>query len=62
MTLNAIRGNGYWVVGGSKAVAAYLRQCFWCRKFRRPVEEQKMSDLPEDEVARTEWPLARVTS
>ncbi|XP_014677998.1 PREDICTED: uncharacterized protein LOC106817811 [Priapulus caudatus] len=50
MTLNEIRRNGYWIVGGSKAVASHLRQCFWCRKFRRPVEEQKMADLPEDRV------------
>jgi hypothetical protein len=50
MTQNEVRSNGYWVVGGSKVVAAHLRRCVWCRKFRRPVEEQKMADLPEDRV------------
>ncbi|XP_071810743.1 uncharacterized protein [Apostichopus japonicus] len=49
-TINEIRRQGYWILGGSKAVATFTRKCFLCRKLRRPVEEQKMADLPEDRV------------
>ncbi|XP_037394566.1 uncharacterized protein LOC119263501 [Pygocentrus nattereri] len=49
-TLNELRANGYWVVGGSKAVAQYIRQCVRCRRVRAPLEEQRMADLPSDRV------------
>ena len=49
-TLNELRANGYWIVGGSKAVAQYIRQCVRCRKVRAPPEEQRMADLPSDHV------------
>lgn len=47
-TLNEIRANGFWIVGGGKAVAKYIRQCVWCRRARAPPEEQRMADLPSD--------------
>lgn len=47
-TLNEVRANGYWVIGGSKAVAQYVRQCVPCRRSRGPTEEQRMADLPVD--------------
>ncbi|XP_063740638.1 uncharacterized protein LOC134865136 [Eleginops maclovinus] len=50
-TINEIRSNGYWICGLSRAVATYIRHCVTCRRLRRPVESQKMSDLP---VERTE--------
>jgi hypothetical protein len=40
-TLNYIRSQGYWIVGGSIAAAARIRNCVLCRKLRRPVEGQK---------------------
>ena len=49
-TLNEIRANGYWVIGGSKAVASYIRKCVICRKSRRPTEQQRMADLPTDRI------------
>ncbi|KAK9513134.1 hypothetical protein VZT92_026696 [Zoarces viviparus] len=49
-TLNELRTNGYWIMGGSKAVAQYIRQCVHCRRARRPPEEQRMADLPSDRV------------
>ncbi len=49
-TLNQIRIQGYWILGGSSAVATFIRSCIHCRRLRRPVEEQKMADLPEDRV------------
>ncbi|XP_073732301.1 uncharacterized protein [Misgurnus anguillicaudatus] len=47
-TLNELRVNGYWIIGGSKAVAQYIRQCVPCRRARAPLEEQRMADLPID--------------
>ncbi|KAL6479864.1 hypothetical protein MHYP_G00108970 [Metynnis hypsauchen] len=49
-TLNELRANGYWVVGGSKVVANRIKQCVTCRRARRPTETQKMADLPADRV------------
>ena len=45
ITLNAVRANGYWIIGGISAVNSAIGSCFKCRKFRAPVIEQKMSDL-----------------
>ncbi|XP_056597979.1 uncharacterized protein LOC130433119 [Triplophysa dalaica] len=49
-TLNELRANGYWIVGGSKVVANYIKQCVTCRRARRPTETQKMADLPANRV------------
>ncbi|XP_047674529.1 uncharacterized protein LOC125145500 [Tachysurus fulvidraco] len=45
-TLNELRANGYWVIGGSKVIANYIKQCVTCRRARRPTETQRMADLP----------------
>nr|XP_039271502.1 uncharacterized protein LOC120345955 isoform X3 [Styela clava] len=50
MTLNEIRQNGYWIVGGTSAVSQFITSCVACRRIRRPLEVQRMSDLPEDRV------------
>ena len=50
MTQNAIRSHGYWIVGGSRAVARRIKKCVTCRKVRRPNEEQRMADLPKERV------------
>ncbi|KAK3087993.1 hypothetical protein FSP39_013221 [Pinctada imbricata] len=50
ITLNKLRSMGYWLIGGSKAVASFIIDCTICRKLRRPTEHQKMADLPEDRV------------
>ena len=49
-TLNELISMGYWVVGGSKVVANFIRKCVVCRKLRRPTECQKMAELPSDRV------------
>ncbi len=49
-TLNEIRSNGFWIPGINRIVASYIRSCVICRKHRRPVEEQKMADLPSERV------------
>jgi hypothetical protein len=53
ITLNQLRSMRYWIVGGSKAVAAFIRQCVNCRKLRRPAETQKMADIPVERVTPT---------
>ena len=50
MTLNEIRGNGYWIVGGTSAFGSYIWSCVVCRKMCSAVVEQKMADLPEDRL------------
>lgn len=50
MSLNEIRGNGFWVIGGTSAVASQIANSVICWKLRGTVQEQKMSDLPEDRL------------
>lgn len=50
ITQNELRQRGYWVVGGSSAVSNCISKCVTCRKLRRPLESQKMADLPIDRV------------
>ena len=50
ITLNEVRANGYWIIGGISAVNGAISSCFKCRKLRAPVVKQKMSDLPEDRL------------
>ena len=50
MILNELRSNGYWITGGSSAVARYIADCVTCRKLRASAQEQKMSDLPKDRL------------
>ena len=47
MSLNAIWANGFWVIGRTSAVASKIANCVTCLK-QGAVQEQKMSDLPED--------------
>ncbi|XP_065097354.2 uncharacterized protein [Paramisgurnus dabryanus] len=50
LTLNEIRRSGYWIIGINRAVASFIRQCVTCRRQRRPMEEQKMADLPPERL------------
>ena len=49
-TLNELRANGYWILSGPRAVADLVRTCVTCRRLRRPEEQQKMADLPEERL------------
>ncbi|XP_037400478.1 uncharacterized protein LOC119265102 [Pygocentrus nattereri] len=53
MTMNALRSNGIWILGCSKAVSSHVYKCTTCRKFRRSPEQQRMADLPEDRMETT---------
>ena len=50
MSLNKIRSNRFWVIGGTFAVAYVISKCVTCQKRRGAAQEQKMSDLPEDRL------------
>ncbi|XP_071486057.1 uncharacterized protein [Diadema antillarum] len=50
MTHNEIRQRGYWIIGGSSVVSHFITQCVACRKMRRSMLQQKMSELPKDRL------------
>ena len=50
ITLNEIRSNGYWVIGGTAAVAHCISRCVTCSRSRGATQEQKMADLPNDRM------------
>jgi hypothetical protein len=50
MTLQEIRAQGYHIIGATNAVVKYISACVECRKQRRPLEEQKMSNLPAERL------------
>ena len=53
MTLNEVGSNGFWVVGGPSVVANIISSCVKCQRLRGAVQEQRMSDLPEDSLEPT---------
>ncbi len=50
MTFNEVRSLGYWIIGGGRLVKDTIHKCLQCKKLRRPVEEQKMANLPIDRL------------
>lgn len=50
MTLNEIHSRGFWVIGGSTAVARCISNCVTCCKLRGTAQQQRMADLPVDRV------------
>ncbi len=53
MTVNELRANGWWILGCSGVVSSHIFKCVKCRKYRRPAEEQRMGDLPQDRMETT---------
>lgn len=50
-TLNLIRQNGIWLIGGVSAVSRYIRNCVLCKRLRGKLGFQKMAQLPLDRLA-----------
>ena len=50
ITEGCIRSSGYWLVGGKRLVSSLIHSCVTCRRLRRKLDHQKMSDLPEERV------------
>eukprot|EP00112_Aurelia_sp_Birch-Aquarium-sp1_P007310 Seg1796.7 transcript_id=Seg1796.7/GoldUCD/mRNA.D3Y31 product="hypothetical protein" protein_id=Seg1796.7/GoldUCD/D3Y31 len=50
ITHNEIRQRGYWIIGGSSAVAHVINKCVECRRKRGHLLNQKMEDLPKDRI------------
>lgn len=53
ITLNEVRSNGFWIINGSSLVASLISSCVKCQRLRGAVQEQRMSDLPEDRLEST---------
>jgi hypothetical protein len=52
MTLNELRSNGFWVIGGSPAVGYHIANYVSCQKLRGrgTVQEQKIANLSSDRL------------
>nr|XP_022305787.1 uncharacterized protein LOC111112553 [Crassostrea virginica] len=50
LTEGSLRAAGYWVTGAKRLISLHVHKCVPCRKLRRPLELQKMSDLPPDRL------------
>lgn len=50
ITEGAVRGAGFWIVGGKRLVSSIIHNCVTCRKLRGKMQTQKMADLPADRV------------
>lgn len=50
ITEGRIRLSGYWIVGGKRLVTSIIFNCVTCRRLRKCLDHQKMSDLPEERV------------
>ena len=50
ITLNEVRANGYWILGGSGAISSYISRGVVCRKLQAEPPQQKMAHLLEDQV------------
>ena len=48
--ISALRSAGLWIVGCRKVVDSVIRECVCCGRVRRPLESQKMADLPAERV------------
>ena len=46
VTLNEMRGAGYWIVGANSAVKKVISNCVDYRRFKGRVGEQKMANFP----------------
>ena len=53
MTIAEIQNSGYWVAGCTSLVNSLIKNCVLCRKTRRPLESQKMGELPYTRTAVT---------
>ena len=53
MTINEVRGRGFWVVGLNRAVKRLIFHCVICRHLRGKPQCQKMADLPAERVERS---------
>ena len=50
----------YWIIQANSAVRSLLSRCVRCRKWKAPVLEQKMADLPKDRLTPDLPPFAFV--
>lgn len=51
MTLNSLRQNGFWLIGGTSRVSSVIKDCIQCKRQKGMPCSQKMADLPLDRLA-----------
>ena len=49
-SLNEIQVDGFWVIGGTSAVASEIANSVTSQKLRGTIQEQKMTDFPKDRL------------
>lgn len=52
-TLNEIRSNGYWIIGGTSSFSCHILSCVRSHKIWGSTQSQKMLDLPKDRLHQT---------
>ena len=50
----------YWIIQANSAVRRLLSRCVSCRKWKAPVLEQKMANLPKDRLTPNHLPFTFV--
>ena len=49
-TQGALRAGGYWIIGAKSLIYNVLSKCINCIKYRSPLQDQKMADLPSERI------------
>ncbi|XP_067933081.1 uncharacterized protein [Watersipora subatra] len=52
-TLAAIREAGFWITNGTSMVKTEIGKCVTCARLRKPLETQRMGELPAERLERT---------
>lgn len=47
----------YWVIGARTLMKKVIRNCFVCKRFRNPLMQQRMAELPRDRVTADQPPF-----
>jgi transposase InsO family protein len=50
ITEGAVRSADFWIVGGKRLIKSIIYNCVKCRRLRRTLRSQKMSDLPVERL------------
>ena len=50
LTINEIRGQGFWIIACNSTVRKIIHECVVCRRLRGMSVDQKMADLPADRL------------
>ncbi|XP_078330327.1 uncharacterized protein LOC111129274 [Crassostrea virginica] len=60
LTEGHIRSSGYWILGGKSLISSVIHKCVICRKLRKGLNVQQMSNLPEERITPGQPPFSAV--